>query len=213
MRISVLCSNRAHPVFAYLEQWIRRRQSAHEVELVNLAQQLHGGDLLFLISCMEIIKAPVRSRYRHTLVVHASALPEGRGWSPHVWQILGGRSRITVTLLEADDGVDTGDIWAQRDISLEGHELYDEINAKLFGATLELMDFALDNSAAIEPRSQVGTPTYYRKRTPQDSRLDPDKTIAEQFDLLRVADPERFPCFVELRGKRYRVILRKEDSA
>jgi methionyl-tRNA formyltransferase len=214
VNISVLCSSREHPIFPSLERWVEDRRSAHCIDLVSSARDLRGGDFLFLISCSEIVGADVRSRYGHALVVHASDLPQGRGWSPHVWQVLEGKHLIPVTLLAAEDRVDTGAIWARRVVKLQGHELYDEINEHLFAATLELMDFTIENAVDIRPQPQQdGTATYYRKRTPEDSRLDPHKTIAEQFDLLRVADTERFPCFIDYRGKRYRMFLRKEDSA
>lgn len=213
MKISVACSRREHPIYSSLQRWVDMRRAAHDVALVNTIGALSGGDILFLISCSEIVRSDIRSKYRHSLVVHASALPKGRGWSPHIWQILEGGNSIPVTLLEAEDQVDSGAIWAQRNIQLEGHELYDEINAKLFEVTLELMDYAVAGAATVRPQAQqVLEPTYYRKRTPEDSRLDPHKTIAEQFDLLRVADAARFPCFIEYRGKRYRVFLRKEDG-
>ncbi len=213
MKVAVLCSSSAHPIYPLLQEWVSTRSRSHEVCLVMSAGDLSGGDIAFLISCNEIVTAAVRSLYRHCLIVHASALPQGRGWSPHIWQIIEGRHTIPVTLLEAADKVDTGAIWAQRSFTLEGHELYDEINAKLFAETLELMDFAVANAATVQPRPQAGAqPTYYPRRTPQDSRLDANRSLAEQFDLLRVADPERFPCFIELRGRRYRVILTKEDS-
>ena len=52
----------------------------------------------------------------------------------------------------------------------------------------------------------MGDPgTYMTKRIPADSQLDPCKSIAEQFDLLRVADSQRFPAFFDYRGKRYLV--------
>jgi len=56
-------------------------------------------------------------------------------------------------------------------------------------------------------------PSYYRRRTPDDSRLDPSRSIAEQFDLLRVADPQRFPAFFDLRGHRYVVRIEKAGAA
>jgi len=167
--------------------------------------------MLFLISCHEIITAAVRSRYCATLVIHASDLPKGRGWSPWVWQILEGHNEIVVTLLEAEDTVDSGAIWHQMSVHFEGHELYDEIHAKLFDAELALMDYAVEHFGSIQPTPQTGSPTYYRRRTPEDSRLDVHRSIAEQFDLLRVADPERYPAFFDYRGHRYQVLLKKAD--
>jgi methionyl-tRNA formyltransferase len=214
MRISILCSSKSHPIYPRLEAWRERHAGAHQVELADSSARLSGGELLLLVSCDEMIGPQTRSRYGAVLVIHASDLPEGRGWSPHVWQILAGSNRIAVTLLSAEDAVDSGAIWGQRWIAFEGHELSDEINARLFAAELELMDLAVDRFGQVAPRAQdARAPTYYRRRTPEDSRLDPHKTIAEQFDLLRVADPERYPAFFDYRGCRYLVKLTKKGRA
>lgn len=210
MKISIFCSNVSHPIYPWLESWAARHALAHVVELVSEKKRLLGGDILFLISCNEIIDPAIRNLYRATLVIHASDLPEGRGWSPHIWQILEGETHIKVTLLEAEDTVDSGKIWAQRDMILDGHELFDEINSKLFMIEMELMELAVANFETITPRVQDSRrPYFYSKRTPEDSRLDPYKTLAEQFDLLRVSDNERFPAFFDFRGHRYYVQLRK----
>ena len=214
MMVSVLCSSSEHPVFPELEKWARQQSHKHQIQLVNEVGDLVGGDLLFLISCNELVKPEVREIYKHVLVIHASPLPEGRGWSPHVWQVLEGKDTIPVTLLEAGDRVDSGAIWAQDAFRLEGHELHDEINDKLFAVTLELMNYALDHASEIKPYPQrVGEASYYRRRTAVDSELDPHRSIAEQFELLRVADPERYPCFFEYRGKRYKLSLAKIESS
>jgi methionyl-tRNA formyltransferase len=58
----------------------------------------------------------------------------------------------------------------------------------------------------IKPMPQAAEgATYYRKRALADSRIDPQRSIAEQFDLLRICDPERYPAFFELHGHRYRI--------
>lgn len=214
MKISIMCSSKEHPVYAVLEQWQLRQASKHTVELVQTRQDLSGGDLLFLISCSDIIRSDVRAQYNSTLVIHASDLPIGRGWSPHIWQILDGKKNIPITLLEAEDKVDSGAIWAQKIMHLEGHELFDEINALLFKLECELMDYAVEHFNDVKPMPQrEQEPTYYRKRTPDDSRIDPGKTIEEQFDLLRVADSQRFPAFFDYRGCRYLVKLEKMITA
>ena len=213
MKISILYSSNEHPIYPWLESWAKRRANDFAVELANVKSDLSGGDILFLISCNEIVDVAVRSLYGAALVIHASDLPEGRGWSPHIWQILEGKNHIMVTLLDAEDKIDSGNIWAQRELRLEGHELFDEINSKLFTVELELMDFAVANFGNIVPYEQdVRKPTYYPKRTPEDSRINPGKTLAEQFDLLRVTDSNRSPAFFDFRGHRYYVQLSKERN-
>lgn len=185
----------------------------HAVRLINRVHELteDEGDILFLISCSEIIKKKVRRNFRKVLVIHASDLPRGRGWSPHIWEIINGASELTVTLLEAAEPVDTGAIWAKRCIKLNGTELYDEINEKLFREELTLMSYAMEHFETIRPQPQSLTDeaNYYRQRTPADSELDPYKSIVEQFDLLRVCDPNRFPAFFRYRGATYRLKIEK----
>lgn len=215
MKVSLLCSSADHPVNAWLERWVARRGQDHDVALYRDKSELPGGDVLFLVSCSQLIGADLRALYRHTLVLHASDLPRGRGWSPHIWALLAGEDHFTVTLLDAEDAVDSGAIWAQREVAVPAHALHHEINERLFEAELALMDEGLSMVAAGQrPRPQDSDipPTYYRKRTPQDSEIDPHRSLAEQFDAIRVADPERYPAFFRLHGHTYTLEIKKVDD-
>jgi methionyl-tRNA formyltransferase len=171
-----------------------------------------GGDILFLVSCSEIITAKDRAAYGASLVLHASDLPNGRGWSPHIWELSRGAEAITLSLLEAEDKVDTGRIWKKVHIPVPRHMLWDEINSLLFQAEIDLIEFAIGNFGMIrpEPQSTSVPATYYPKRNPHDSKIDPLKSIAEQFDLIRLCDVNRFPAYFEYLGHKY--ILKIEKS-
>ncbi len=187
------------------------QKDAHEVELLQRKSELRGGDILFLISCSEIISGRDREKYSVSLVLHASDLPKGRGWSPHIWEIVNGAEAITLSLLEAEDKVDSGRIWHKLNISIPKHALWDEINQLLFEAEVELINFAVHNFDTLLPFNQkdMDDEIYYQKRIPADSQLDIHKSIAEQFDLIRVCDPNRFPAYFEYLGIRYTVKLEK----
>lgn len=211
MKIDVICSSADHPVNACLEAWRDRRAAEHDIGLLQRVKDARGGDILFLVSCTEIVDKSVRDRYRHALVLHASDLPEGRGWSPHVWAILEGARDITVSLLDAEDRVDTGAIWAKRRFRVPADALYDEINAGLFAKELALMDEALAMAMRGEgpvPQRADGV-SYCPRRRPEDSELDPTRALSELFDAIRVADPDRYPAFFRLRGHVYEIRLRK----
>ena len=203
LSVSVLCTDIHHPVNAWLERWVKEMSDVAMITIKRDFKDLVGGDFLFLVSCHQIILKPTRDLFRHTLVLHASALPNGRGMSPHIWQILEGRDRITVTLLNAEDALDSGDIWHQVETRFHGGELHDEINAVLFDAELELMNWALANCDRTKPWAQSGSSTFYRRRVPDDSRIDPARPLLESFNLLRVADPQRYPAYFEHLGKKY----------
>lgn len=215
MKIVVICSNQSHPVYTYLLHWQEENKHLYQIELITSANLIeNGGDILFLVSCTEIVEKSTRDLFDYSLVLHASDLPKGRGWSPHVWEIINGAPSITLSLLSAENGVDTGDIWKKKVIHLDGGELFNEINHKLFEAELELMSWACKNisSASPQPQKDDALVDYYRRRGPEDSELDVDASIRSQFNLMRVCDPDRFPAFFLINGKKYYIRLEKADD-
>lgn len=51
--IHILCSSADHPVNDWLERWAAR----HDARLLRSADELSGGDFLFLVSCSQIVTA------------------------------------------------------------------------------------------------------------------------------------------------------------
>jgi methionyl-tRNA formyltransferase len=213
MNISILSSDPGHAVIAPLRTWMQAMADrGHKVVLVFDKADLVAGDILFLVSCHQMLRDADRARFKTCLVLHASDLPQGRGWSPHVWAIAGGSKRITVCLLEACDPVDSGPVWLRSSFDLEGHELLPEISAHLFAHEVALMTRAVEEYDSVVPQLQPSVLTQpLRRRTPADSELDPAKSLAEQFDLLRVVDNERFPAFFRFRGHSYVIKIEKTN--
>ena len=114
------------------------KQLGHEVFWFHDLQELPCADLCFCLSFSKILKKEIRDCFDYTLVVHASDLPSGKGWSPLTWQILEGINQIPVSLFEADDAVDSGPIYAQRVVDFGGYGLIDGLRKKLAEATYEL---------------------------------------------------------------------------
>lgn len=183
--------------------------AGHRVRWIHDPAELTPGDIAFFLSLGRIVPAKARRLHAHNLVVHESALPQGRGWSPLTWQVLEGRNEIPITLLEAVDGVDEGEIYDREAIRLRGDELVHELRSAQAEATIQLCRrfVALYPGIAAAGRPQNGEPSFYPRRRPADSRLDPDKTLREQFNLLRVCDPVRYPAYLEIAGRRYELRL------
>lgn len=165
----------------------------------------------YYLSYFSVVSHDVLRLSKHNLVVHESNLPQGRGWSPLSWQVLEGKNIIPITLFEAEEHVDSGRIYLRDFINLEGHELVEEIRYKQAITTFNLCGRFLEDYESLIKQSceQQGEPTYYSRRTPNDSRLDINKSIADQFNLLRIVDNEHYPAFFEYKGKRYIVTITK----
>ncbi|MFT6733836.1 MAG: methionyl-tRNA formyltransferase [Marinobacter maritimus] len=231
MNIVILCTDPSHPVNESLIAWqLLTEKKGHEVRLEFSVADIGTGDILFLVSCSAIISAKIKRNFKAVLVLHASDLPKGRGWSPHIWAILAGENDITVCLLEASDPVDSGNIWLKKSFRLEGHELLDEIHEALFHIELELMTEAVEAFHNISPEKQIeavnlksekrsinnsslSQPSFststLRKRKADDSCLDMDQSIRQQFNLLRVVDSERYPAYIDHLGQRYKITIEK----
>lgn len=179
----------------------------HNVELVT------SGDMVFYLGCGQIVSSDILKKNQHNLVVHESDLPQGKGWSPLTWQILEGKNEIPIVLFEAAEKVDSGVVYLKETMCFNGNELVEELRAVQANVTFKLCLEFIDNYPYIIDKAvnQTGESSYYRRRTPQDSRIDPDKSIREQFNLLRVVDNERYSAFFELNGEEYIIKIFKKD--
>jgi len=186
-----------------------RTELGDDAVLHRSYEEVRHGAVAFFLGCTGLAPDEVTKRNTYTLVVHESNLPGGRGFAPLIWQILEDRNRIPVTLLGVSPEPDAGPIYLQTTLEFEGHELHDELRAAQGSATVELcLDF-LKSDKPPGGAPQTGQTDWYPRRNPEDSRLDPEASIASQFNLLRVVDNERYPAYFDYRGHRYKVRIEK----
>ena len=63
-------------------------KSGNDVIYVFDKNEIREGDICFILSCTRIIDEEFLKRNKNNIVVHASDLPDGKGFSPLQWQIL-----------------------------------------------------------------------------------------------------------------------------
>ena len=109
------------------------------------------------------------------LNVHASLLPRWRGAAPIQAAILNGDEETGVTIMRMDAGVDTGDILAQRAITIEDEDDSETLTVKLadIGAQL-LVDILPDylRGAIIPIKQNHELATYAPMLKKEDGYLD-----------------------------------------
>ena len=213
LKITLLCDNKNSWIIPYMDEiYNELKEDDHQVYKVYDYQEIKKGELCFILGCEEIIPKSHLKLNEHNLVIHESDLPKGKGWSPLTWQVLEGKDEIPITLFEAAANLDSGKIYLQDTIKLDGTELNNELKAKQGKKTKELIYKFINKYPVIEGKTQKGKETYYPKRTPKDSELDINKTIKEQFDLLRVVDNERYPAYFTKDGVKYIIKIYKDDK-
>jgi len=174
-------------------------------------EDIPRGDMCFFLSCEKIVPPRILKRNTHNLVVHPSHLPQGKGFSPLAWQILEGKNAIPITLFEAVEKVDSGCVYYRDVIRLKGHELNSEIKELQGRKTIEMVMRFIDDYPSIGGLPQQGVESFYKRRRKKDLELDIHKPIIGQFDLLRIADNERYPVFFHHRGHEYTLKVYREE--
>ena len=119
------------------------------------------------------------------LNVHPSLLPRYRGPSPVVSAILNGDDVTGVTIMKLDEGMDSGPILAQREVSIRVGETGMELTHRLFDAGAALLVEVLPGWASGRMRAAA-----------QDERFATTTTLVKKSDgeidwSLRAEDIER----------------------
>jgi len=126
------------------------------------------------------------------------------------WQILEGINEIPFTMFEASSGVDDGNIYMQKILTLTGLELHDELREKEAQFIIQMcLEFIQNYTIYKKVHPQIGSPSYYHKRKASDNKLDVHKSIYEQFNLLRICNNELYPAYFELNKIKYTLKIEK----
>lgn len=94
-----------------------------------------GADVAVVIAYGRILPRRILDTPRHgCLNVHASLLPAYRGAAPIQWALVNGELKTGVTIMQMDEGMDTGPMVAQEDL-----DILDDDDATSLGAALSLI--------------------------------------------------------------------------
>ncbi|WP_417559036.1 methionyl-tRNA formyltransferase [Mesoflavibacter zeaxanthinifaciens] len=121
--------------------------------------------------------------------VHGSAefLPKGRGRSPINWSLIEGKRRFILHFFLMKSGVDDGDVFHYETFDINDWDtcktLYYKNSILTKNILLSFIPKLLDNDYTIIP--QVGVPTYYKKRTPEDGIIDWTNTVFVIHNFVR----------------------------
>jgi methionyl-tRNA formyltransferase len=129
-----------------------------------------GPELGVVVAYGRIIKPEVLAEVP-MVNLHFSLLPRWRGAAPVERAILAGDARTGVCLMELEEGLDTGPVYARADTPIGQDETADELRQRLGNIGNELLLRSLSEGLGA-PLPQVGEPTYAAKVEPAELQLD-----------------------------------------
>ena len=166
-------------------------------------------DLIFPFNYRKIIKGA--SLAGNVIVMHASELPEGRGWAPIYYAFSKNKNEYVVSGIFAAEDFDSGDIiirarikiapgYTARFIRAIDKEIFLLLIAKIFE------QWPKGKPTGIK---QTGSPSCHPRRYPKDNEIDIKKPLIDLISHLRGTEPQH-PAFFFYEGEKYLIEITPE---
>jgi methionyl-tRNA formyltransferase len=189
---------------------IFKNNNKYNFKITYNLKKIKKCDVLFIISYTKILSVSLFDKVKLPLIVHESNLPLGRGCSPVLWEVLNKKKNFYVSIIKADQKVDSGKIVLKKKFNIREDDLYEEIRHKQTISNIEIIKKFLKIYPKIKFKNQIGKPTYFRKRTIKDSELNINKSIKSQFNLMRINNNKDWPSYFYIHGKKFIIKIFKD---
>jgi methionyl-tRNA formyltransferase len=135
--------------------------------------------------------------------IHASLLPKYAGGAPLVWAIINGETETGVTLFRMKDGVDDGDIIAQRGFGITNTDTIATVYEKATVHSREIILETFKHPGDIKFTPQdVSKLEVYPQRKPEDGEINWDWDIVRIKNFIR-AQTKPYPgAWTIINGKK-----------
>jgi methionyl-tRNA formyltransferase len=178
------------PEFA---EWVRTREA-------DVAVVMAYGRIL--------PKAVLDAPRRGCMNLHASLLPKHRGAAPINWSIVAGDKTTGVSLMQMDEGLDTGPVYAKREVEIGPNMTAADLSVALSACARVVVAEDLPRAVAGELRAEAqdaSAATHARIMEKEDGRIDWSKPHSKVHDHARGMTP--WPgAFTLLNGKLFKVL-------
>lgn len=129
------------------------------------------ADVVIVVAYGKILPAAVLTAAKHGCInVHASLLPYYRGAAPIQWAVLNGEKETGVSVMQMDEGLDTGDVLLVKKTAIGENEtseaLFERLSAIGADALLETLD--LLEQGRLTPQPQPTGDFGYAKMITKD---------------------------------------------
>lgn len=166
------------------------------------------ADVCVVAAFGQIIPASILHMKKYGCInVHASLLPKYRGAAPIQWAVIDGEKESGVTIMQMDEGLDTGDMLAKAIVPLDeketGGSLFDKLSEA--GGRLCVETLAKLEKGEIIPEKQGESPTAYASMLDKKmGNIDWNKSAVVIERLVRGLNP--WPsAYTHLDGKTLKI--------
>lgn len=128
-------------------------------------------------------------RHKPCLNVHPSALPQYRGAAPLQHTLLNGETHTDVCIMQLDEGMDTGPVFARVPLAVGPDETYGTLHDATAALGAEALVNVLRTLHERTPEPQTGEPSHAGKITAEMRVLDLSRPAADLHNQIRALSP------------------------
>ena len=175
---------------------------SHSVDDVLTAVRDDGAELGVVVAFGQIVKPHVLDQVP-MVNLHFSLLPRWRGAAPVERALLAGDPVTGVCVMALEEGLDTGGVYARRDVPIGAETTAAELRSELVDVGTSLLVDTLDRPLAAwidHPEPQVGDITYASKFASADFEIDWSLAAVDLHRLIRIGG-----AWTTFRGKRLKI--------
>jgi len=149
-------------------------------------------DLIVTVAYGKILKKRVLDiPEKGCINVHASLLPKYRGAAPVNWALIRGEKETGVSIMQMDEGLDTGPVLMQESIPVGPDETAGEVHDSLSDLGSRVLLKTIEQIDALVPTPQDdAVSSYAPKLSREDCRIDWNRTAAEVHNRVRGLSPK-----------------------
>lgn len=166
----------------------------------------YQADAMIVVAYGLILPTKILNLFKYGCInVHVSLLPRWRGAAPIQRAIQAGDKETGVTIMQMDEGLDTGDILLQKTCAIEVNDTNASLHDRLAELGGEALLETLKQIDHIKPQKQDETyASYAHKISKQEAHINWHKTAIEIDRQIRAFNP--WPvAFTQLHDKTLRI--------
>jgi len=162
-----------------------RIKNSNALEIINEL----SPDIIIVVAYGKILPAEILNAAKYGCInVHASLLPKYRGAAPIQWAVINGEKTTGVSIMQMDEGLDTGDVLLVRKTEIGENEtsaeLFDRLSEIGADALLETLGL-LESGNAVPEKQPEGDFGYAKMITKELCPINWNKSAFEIHNLVR----------------------------
>lgn len=163
-----------------------------------LFDELDSIEYIFFLHWREIVPTEHLERY-NCVCFHMTDLPYGRGGSPLQNLILAGHKETQVCALQMTEVLDAGPVYLRKPLLLTGNA--QQIYERAAGISWDIIKEMIEANPV--PEIQQGSPTHFKRRRPEQSKIPINLSNTELYDFIRMLDADGYPhAYIDINGYR-----------